>query len=60
MGEVDPDWPMPDELSCPECGEDYWLAADVEVVEDGEPVEAEVICMAPGCGHRWEWEAEDA
>lgn len=63
---TDDGWLLPDDLECPECGEDQHLAAHlVEVtMEQGErvAVKADVICGVSairgksGCGNQWRWE----
>lgn len=54
MADTNPEW---DELklpgSCPECGEEWDLAAEVEHEQDGEVIEVgEIFCY--GCGHTWD------
>lgn len=64
MNEVADDWPLPDEMACPECGEDLYLAANVESLEfDDDETRIEAARMhcieegrATGCGHSWRWE----
>lgn len=59
-------WPLPDDLVCPECGEDTHLTAEIEVEDPDGPTEATLRCgVGPvdgeitGCGHTWEWSREE-
>lgn len=63
---VNPDWPFSDDLSCPECGENYHLMASNLEKENGELQRAKIQCgiglvdgEPTGCGNIWDWEQRE-
>lgn len=59
MHEKNPDWVFDDE--CPRCGEDVHLAAIAQTQEGDKVVKAKLECLIEetGCGHTWDWEADN-
>lgn len=61
-------WPLPDDICCPECGEDEFLSGEIVVTElrDGgreEVLKAKLRCggyqdVRKGCAHTWTWTKE--